>query len=109
MIPLIMVVRGNMMQLGISADCPLLVPGIFQDCDFEGRPATPTAPVMSSRSSGNLMGAPNQCHLIITGLDRTGIDPRNLNVTVHFGIDSVHKMGKAAGPIQVSDFNFDDD
>lgn len=73
-----------------------------QECDFEGRPSTPSSPIMGIRSSGNLSAASGQCHLVFTGLNRTGLDLRGLTVTVHFGVDSVHKVGKIAGPIQAS-------
>lgn len=82
----------------------------LQEVDFEGCAASATSALMSGRSSGSLSAraaaslasAANQCHLVFSGLDRTGVDLRSLTVTAHFGVDSVHKVTKVAGPIQAS-------
>ena len=43
-----------------------------------------------------------QCHMVFTGLEKTGHDFRSLRVTAQFGVDSVHKVGKVTGPIKAS-------
>lgn len=57
---------------------------------------------LSRRAAASLASVANQCHLVFTGLDRTGVDLRSLTVTAHFGVDSIHKVEKVAGPIQAS-------
>lgn len=71
-----------------------------QECDFEGRPSpTPKSP---NERVPQIVGATErQCHLVFTGLDKTGHDLRSLRVTAHFGVDAVHKVGKVTMPIQV--------
>lgn len=46
----------------------------------------------------------SQCHLVFTGLERTGHDLRKLTVAAHFGVDTKHKAARTAGPIQASTF-----
>lgn len=41
-------------------------------------------------------------HVVFTGLDNTGHDPRGLRVTVLFGVDAVHQIACVTSPIQVS-------
>lgn len=85
-----------------------------QEVDFEGCAASAPSAMMSNRTSGSLSAraaatlasAANQCHLVFSGLDRTGVDLRSLTVTAHFGVDSVHKVTKVAGPIQVRQNSF---
>ncbi|CAM9475560.1 unnamed protein product [Ectocarpus fasciculatus] len=69
------------------------------ECDFEGRPTPPADP--KSGQPPIPSSSDRQCHLVFTGLNNTGQDLRSLRVTAHFGVDSVHKVGKITSPIQL--------
>ncbi|CAB1097009.1 unnamed protein product [Ectocarpus sp. CCAP 1310/34] len=69
------------------------------ECDFEGRPTPPTDPTSGQPPIPS--STDRQCHLVFTGLNNTGQDLRSLRVTAHFGVDSVHKVGKVTSPIQL--------
>ncbi|CAM9413302.1 unnamed protein product, partial [Hapterophycus canaliculatus] len=70
-----------------------------KECDFEGKPNLKgDAPSTQAPIS---VSSDRQCHLVFTGLNKTGQDLQSLRVTAHFGVDSVHKVGKVTSPIQV--------
>ena len=74
-----------------------------QECDFEGRPVQTSNATNAASPPSVMAGSPEgQCHLAFTGLDKTGHDLRTLRVTAHFGVDSVHKVGKVTSPIKAS-------
>lgn len=81
---------------------PLLSPTTPQECNFEGRPTPMGMTANNSSSSRGPASVGPRCLLRFTGVKHTSQDLRNLLVTVHFGVDSVHKVGKDASAIQAS-------
>lgn len=45
---------------------------------------------------------PRQCHLVFTGLEKTGQDLSSLRVTALFGVDCEHQIATMASAIQAS-------
>ncbi|CAM9662301.1 unnamed protein product [Ectocarpus sp. 12 AP-2014] len=71
-----------------------------KECDFEGRPLPGGGSGMTPSSTVSSNG--RDTHVVFTGLNNTGHDPRGLRVTVIFGVDAVHQIACVTSPIQVA-------
>ncbi|CAN0011401.1 unnamed protein product [Scytosiphon promiscuus] len=72
-----------------------------RECDLEGHPF-PAATTSSGLDTAiTATDNPRQCHLVFTGLEKTGQDLSSLRVTALFGVDCEHQIATMASAIQI--------